>query len=160
MPRQIVRQALVTWLSNGDIPSLNHVHLTYPRRLDFSAYGTGPNRCQVVVFVRAEGERRIALGGALSGKKRIDYRVDLEVYHHSVAREPVEAMTDFDAVIDAIKAQVRANRTLNDSSGTILQAGEGQYGIQVSYAQPKQVSSEAIETWASLTFEVTEITNS
>jgi hypothetical protein len=155
--RRQVREAICRWLRAGDIPNLDRVHATYPRRLDFGYPGVGPHRAQAVVFLTAESEVRLALGGPHSGKKRIIYSVDLELYHHSVAREPGEAMDHFDQMIDQLKDQIRADHQFGDDTGTVFQAAEGPYGIQIAYERPAQVNSEAIETWARLSFQVESI---
>lgn len=160
MTLQVVRSTLTTWLNGGDVPGLNTVWQAMPARIDFSAFGTGPHRCQGVLFISAEGERRIALGGPTGGKKRIDYRVELDLYHHSVARDPIDARLDFDDVIEGLKTQIRASRTFNDDTGTLLQVGEGVYGIQSRYERPRKVGSEATETEASVSFECTAIITS
>lgn len=157
--RSDARTAVADWLADAHI--VDKVHLTYPRvAFDFNSYGAGPHRCHAVLFFEEEGELRIALGGATSGKKRIDYLVNLELYHRSNDPDPITAQDDFDRIVDAIKTRLRADRRLGDvttESTVIWQAGEGGYGIQCEFQRTNvMVGGEPVETMGVIRFEITQ----
>lgn len=85
------------------------------------------------LHIAEESEHRRAIGGAHSGKKRIDYTVLIRVAFRSVIGDPAEgdlnpaevAMDHYDDVIEALKTRLRANRNLGVDSIEIFQAGEG-----------------------------------
>lgn len=158
-PRAAARQALVDWLTAGNIDGLDIVHAAQPLRLDFNQYaGSSDHQCQAVVMIDDEGELRFALGGEHSGKKRIDYMVSLEVYHRTMLPDPVAALDAFDDVIDAIKARLRADRRLGTTEEIVWQAGEGSFGIQTEFQEPDegQIGGEGIEHYARIRFEITQ----
>jgi hypothetical protein len=157
--RALARSAVADWLSDGNIIGVDKVHLVWPLRLDFNAYSATMHRCQLVVVLESEGEVRVALGGAHSGKKRIDYLTTVEVYHSSITTDPADALANFDEVVDGIKTRLRADRMAGQTDDSIVwQMGEGGYGIQTEFMIPDnwQVGGEPIEFYARIRFEVTQ----
>lgn len=159
MSRQQVRNNVVRWIAEAQISTLNQVFPSFPKRINFqvNSFPGQLSRAAAVVFIEAEGENRIAIGGAYDGWKRVDYDVALQVFHHSLQRDPVDAMTDFDNLIDAIQDRLRAGgHTLgNDDPNIIWQAAEPQ--INVQYGEPLTSDGGATETWAAIRFIVTQM---
>lgn len=157
--RQLARNAVANWLTAGNIAGVDKIFTVWPLRLDFNNYSSGVHRCQIVVVIESENEIRIALGGSHSGKKRIDYLVTVEVYHNSTANEPQEALDNYDAIIDGVKARLRADRMAGQTDDSIVwQMGEGPFGIQTEFLVPDnwQVGGQPIEFYGRIRFEVTQ----
>jgi hypothetical protein len=159
MSRQQVRDAVGNWVANAGVPNLNQVFTSFPKRLNFQANSTAgqQTRGAGVVFIAAETESRIAIGGAYNGWKRIDYSVQFQIFTHSVATYSQDAMTDFDAIIDGIKTALRdGGHRLGLPDGSVIwQAAEP--GIDVSYGEPVTNDGGATELWAALDFTVTQM---
>ena len=115
------------------------------------------NRAAGVVFINGEREERIALGGESSGWKKITYDVTFQIFLHSMENYSQDAMTAFDAIVDSVKAQLRAGgHRLNKPDGTqIWQAAEPE--ISVDYGEPVTNDGGATEIWAGINFNVLEM---
>ena len=98
-----------------------------------------------------------SIGGAYDGWKRVDYIVNFQIYHQSMQPKPEDAMTDFDILIDAVKGQLRAGgHRLGLPDGSVIwQAADP--GISATYSEPVTNDGGATETWASITFTVTQM---
>lgn len=93
----------------------------------------------VVIHLPRSLEKRAALGGEHSGKKRVDYTCALEIYFLSRQERSENAMADFDTLIDSLIDRIRADRTFGSgglTDGQIWQAGEGQQGIEIVHDEP------------------------
>ena len=162
--RSLARQAIKDWLDAGEILYLDKVFVAPPLRLSFPQYSQNDHHnCQIVVFIDDQGEMRMSLGGANSGKKRIDYMIALEIYYRCTLPDPETAQDVFDDLVDAINARLRADRRLGvsdslNSESVIWQAGEGGYGIQIDFKDPADgnIGGEPIEHYARMRFEVTQ----
>lgn len=156
--RAAARDTLVAWLQDGNIPGLNVVHRTFPKVLNYqeNAQAGQASRAQVVVFISAEEESRIAIGGAHNGWKRVDYTVSLQVFHHSLHREAVDAMDDFDTLIDAIKDRLRSDHNFGDTTGTLVWQG-AEPAINTLLGEPALTEQGAVETFAEIQFTVTQM---
>jgi hypothetical protein len=159
MSRKQVRDNVVKWVSEEQIPTLNQVFTSFPKRVNFqtNSFPGQVSRAAAVVFIESEGETRIAIGGAYDGWKRVDYEVALQVFHHSLQRNAEDAMSDFDDLVDAIQDRLRTGgHTLgNDDLNIIWQAAEPQ--INVQYGEPLTNEGGATETWAAVRFTVTQM---
>lgn len=159
MSRAQVRTAVGDWIAAANIPHLNQIYYSHPKRINFQANSTAGEmtRAAGLVFIAGETEDRIAIGGASNGWKRIDYDVQFQVFTHSMENYSQDAMDAFDAIIDAIKAQLRAGgHRLNLSDGsTIFQAAEP--AITVNYGEPLTNDGGATEIWAAVGFTVTQM---
>lgn len=158
MSRQQVRLALRDWLGQAAIPDLNQIFTSFPKRINFqvNAPAGALNRAACVIFIASETESRIGLGGAYDGWKRIDYLVQLQLFHHSGCTLAEDAMTSFDTIVDSVKEQLRAGgHTLDQDSDVIWQAAEDE--ITVNYGEPVTNSGGMVETWASIDFTVTQM---
>lgn len=160
MSRATIRNAVVQYFTPPAVTGLNALYTSFPKRIpgqDFrkgQPSGTWSGAVGVVVIV-GETEERIAIGGATSGKKWVHYRVRLEVFHHSIHTHSEDAMADFDAVIDAIKAKLRADRYLASAPTVVFEAGE-KY-LDGDYGEPRTLQDGSTETWGSIEFEVSEV---
>jgi hypothetical protein len=157
--RQEVRSAVGNWIAGANIPHLNQIFTSFPKRINFQANSTAgeQTRGAAVVFIAGEDESRIAIGGASDGWKRIDYDVQFQIYTHSVAQYSQDAMDDFDAIVDAVKARLRGGgHRLGMTDGDVIwQAAED--SIRVSYGEPMTNDGGATEIWAAVEFTVTQM---
>jgi len=159
MSRSQVRSAVATWIADAQIPNLNQVFTSFPKRINFEANAMPGQltRGAGMVFIAGEQESRIAVGGADNGWKRIDYDIQFQLFTHSMQTYGQDAMDDFDAIIDGIKDRVRkGGHRLGQTDGNIIwQAAEP--GITVSYGEPKTNNGGAVEIWAAIQFTVTQM---
>jgi hypothetical protein len=154
-----VRATLYNWLATGNIATLNQIFTSFPKRINFQVASQAGqlSRSAVVIFIQSERETRLAIGGATSGWKRVDYSIVLQVYQHSLERNSEAAMTSFDTLIDAIKARLRADHNFGDPTGTLVWQG-AEPEINCTYGEPSSVEgSPATETFAEIQFDVTEM---
>jgi hypothetical protein len=161
MSRAQVRSNVAQWIADAAITNLNQVFASHPKRINFEQNATAgqATRAAGMVFIAGETEERIAVGGANSGWKRVDYDVEFQIYCHSMQNYAQDAMDDFDAIIDAVKDRVRSGgHRLGQPDGSIIwQVGEGVKQIAVSYGEPKTNDGGATEIWAAVEFEVTQM---
>lgn len=158
MSRASVRSTIYDFISEPAIDGINKVFTSFPKRINFQelALPGQANRCVAVIFIEDEMEERIAIGGATSGWKRVDYGVAIQLFHHSSEREAEDAMSNFDMVIDNLKDKLRSDHRFGDASGTLVWQG-AEPAIDVSYGEPMSQKGTYIETWASVRFKVTEM---
>ena len=156
--RKQVRSTLASFIAPPAIDGINQVFTSFPKRIDFqvNSLPSQVNRCIAVIFIESETESRIAVGGAHSGWKRIDYTVVIQLFHHSLERLAEDAMDNLDGIIDDLKDKLRSDHRFGDTSGTLVwQAAEPV--IDVSYGEPLSQKGNSIETWASVRFTVTQM---
>lgn len=128
MSRAEVRSAVANFFAPPAVAGLNTVYRSEPKIIqgqDFfagAAAGIGTGAVGVV-HIERESEQRRALGGATSGKKRIDYDVAMIIRFRSDLVSGTAAMDAYDTMIDGIKTRLRSDRQLN-AAGTIFSAGE------------------------------------
>jgi len=155
--RATARDAVATWIAPPNVAGLNTVFTSWPKLIegaDFTADqppGTASGTVAVVHIVH-EDEQRIAFGGEHGGWKRVTYTITVQLFHRSLEPDAADAQDHLDAVVDALKERIRADRTLG--SPDVWQAAEesftGDYGVP-------DLSNDAIETWASISFALTEM---
>lgn len=153
-----VRETLYKFISNPPIDTLNQVFTSFPKRIDFqvNAQAGQLSRAAVVIYIQSETENRLAIGGAHSGWKRVDYSVILQVYHHSLHPLAENAMADFDTLVDNIKTRLRSDHNFGDTTGTLVWQG-AEPVINGVYGEPATTNEGATETFAELQFDVTEM---
>lgn len=153
-----VRATLAAFISNPPIPTLNQVFTSFPKRINFqvNAQPGQLTRSAAVIFIGAESETRLAIGGAHSGWKRVDYTVVIQLYTHSMHPNSEDAMTDFDTLVDNIKTRLRSDHNFGDTTGTLVWQGAEPI-ISARYGEPSTSNEGATETYAELEFEVTEM---
>lgn len=153
-----VRATLASFLSSPQITNLNQVFTSFPKRINYQVNSQPGqlSRAAVVIFIVSENETRLAIGGATSGWKRVDYTVILQVYQHSLERNAEAAMTAFDTLIDNIKTRLRSNHNFGDNTGTLVWQG-AEPSIRARYGEPLTTEEGATETFAEIEFDVTEM---
>ena len=153
-----VRATLAAFLSNPPIPSLNQVFTSFPKRINFqvNAQPGQMTRSAAVVFIASEDETRLAIGGAHSGWKRVDYSVVVQIYTHSMHPNAEDVMSDFDTLIDNIKTRLRSDHNFGDPTGVLVWQGAEPI-IRGLYGEPATSNEGATETYAELEFDVTEM---
>jgi len=153
-----VRATLYTYLQNAGIAGLNQIFTSFPKRINYQVNATAGqlSRAAVVIFIQSEREKRIAIGGATNGWKQVDFTVVLQVFHHSMQRDAEDAMTDFDTLIDNIKATLRADHRFGDTTGNLVWQG-AEPAIDTLYGEPITSDNGATETFAEIRFDVTEM---
>ena len=156
--RKQVRSTLASFIAPPAIDGINQVFTSFPKRIDFqvNSLPSQVNRCIAVIFIESETESRIAVGGAHSGWKRIDYTVVIQLFHHSLERLAEDAMDNLDGIIDDLKDKLRSDHRFGDTSGTLVWQG-AEPVIDVSYGEPLSQKGNSIETWASVRFTVTQM---
>lgn len=159
MSRQEVRQAVGDWVAGAGIAHLNQIYTSHPKRINFQQNSTAGEitRAAGLVFISAEQESRVAIGGAYDGWKRIDYSVEFQIFCHSVAQYSQQAMDDFDEIVDAVKTRLRdgGHRLGKEDGNIIWQAAEP--NISVTYGEPATNDGGATEIWAAISFTVTQM---
>jgi hypothetical protein len=153
-----VRDTLYNWLINGNIKHLNQIFTSFPKTVNFELNSVAGelSRAAVVIYIQAERETRIAVGGPYTGWKRVDYTVVLQIFHNSVEPTAQAAMADFDILVDSIKERLREDHNFGDTTGTLVWQG-AEPAINALYGEPSTSDSGATDTFASLEFEVTEM---
>ena len=153
-----VRATLASFISSPQITGLNQVFTSFPKRINYQVNSQPGqlSRAAVVVFIVAENETRLAIGGATSGWKRVDYTIILQVYLHSLERNAEAAMTAFDTLIDNIKTRLRSDHNFGDSTGTLVWQG-AEPVIRARYGEPATNNEGATEIYAEIEFDVTEM---
>jgi hypothetical protein len=156
--RSGVRSTLSTFIANPPIETLNQVFTSFPKRINFQVNSLPGQmtRSAVVVFIAAERENRLAIGGATNGWKRVDYTVILQVYAHSLYPNSEDVMTDFDTLIDNIKERLRSDHNFGDPTGNLVWQG-AEPVINGRYGEPATNNEGATDIFAELEFDVTEM---
>ena len=153
-----VRNTLAAFISNPPIVNLNQVFTSFPKRINYQVNSQPGQltRSAVIVFIAAESETRLAIGGATSGWKRVDYTCILQVYTHSLHRNAEDVMNDFDELIDNIKTRLRSDHTFGDKTGNLVWQG-AEPSINARYGEVSTVAEGASEVFAEIEFLVTEM---
>ena len=153
-----VRATLYTFLLTPQIVTLNQIFTSFPKRINYQVGSTAGqlSRAAAVIYIAAENETRLAIGGATSGWKRVDYTIILQVYQHSLQRNSEDAMVDFDTLIDNIKTRLRSDHRFGDTTGTLVWQG-AEPRITTRYGEPSTSNEGATETFAEIEFDATEM---
>ena len=158
MSTQTVRNGIAAWLTgvtgiNTVMPSMHSV-IT---EKDYFAGQVGATFGAVAyVHIPTDNEKRIAFGGPISGKKRIDYQVEIHVLFMSTASPTVGqdqtgvAMDTFEDLIDNLKTRIRADRTAN---GAVWEWGETLTSVK---GEPAQLGGGGIQIWGAISTQATE----
>lgn len=122
MSRATVRTAIREYFDGGVVPGLLHVRPARPKGWpvpnDFRS-ATLKSLASGYVYIESVTEQREA-----TGKKSLEYIAGLRLLYRSRKTDAEAAMDDFDTLIDAIKAHLRADPRLGTTDGSIFQAGE------------------------------------
>ena len=161
MSRATVRAAIAAWLAPPAVAGINTVYSDLPALIPGEAFFAGSvgatSGCVAALHIAGENESRKALGGATSGKKRVDYRLEVRLFYRSIVVPAAGgdagliAGAEFDAIVEALKARIRADRTAG--SAAVWQWGETD--LSVDSGELTQ-SAAGLELWAAVYTEVTE----
>jgi len=156
--RKYVRTTLANFIAPPNVDGINQVFTSFPKRIDFqvNALPSQLSRCAAVIHIESENENRLAIGGAHSGVKRIDYSVAIQLFHHSMERNSEDAMNDLDNVVDNLKTVLRSDHQFGDPSGNLVWQG-AEPVISASYGEPMSNDGTSTETWAIIRFDVTQM---
>lgn len=129
--RRLVRESVKAWLDAQEIPGIGHI---YPGMdsggLHFEDYpSTGGDRdceCLVMIDIANDIESREAYTGPDNpGGKMIFYQIELEIFHNGNNADAwAEAHNDYDRIVDALKACLRAEGRNLGRPDVYLTAGE------------------------------------
>jgi len=161
MSRSEVRSAVANWIgTDPNIPyGLNQVFTSFPKRINFEANSIAGQltRAAAVVFIASESEQRIAVGGAYDGWKRIDYRVTVQIFVHSMENYAQDAMDAYDIIVDGVKNRLRGGgHRLGMVDGSVIwQAFED--GLDAVHGEPKTNDGGATEQWCEVSGVVTQM---
>ena len=153
-----VRNTLAAFISNPPITNLNQVFTSFPKRINYQVNSQPGQltRSAAIVFIAAETENRLAIGGATNGWKRVDYTIVLQVYTHSMQRNAEDVMNDFDELIDNIKTRLRSDHNFGDPTGNLVWQG-AEPTINARYGEVSTTNEGASEVFAEIEFLVTEM---
>lgn len=159
MSRKTVRDAVVSFFEPPVVDGLNKVYSTFPKRIPGTDYRVGkPSGSKSgavgVVNILSEREHRISFGGEHAGEKMVHYRVELQIYCHSVETHTEDAMIFFDSVIDGVKDRLRSERRLL-AWPVIFEAGEEE--LIGFYGEPRVMNDGASQIWGGIRFDVSEV---
>ena len=159
MSRGEVRTAVAEWVRTANITNLNQVLDTIPKISQPQIGSSAGQQSNAIgaVFIRAEKEKRIAVGGAYNGWKRVDYGVIFEIAFFSIQLDEKDVMKDFDTLVDGVKVQLRlGGHTLGLPDGTVIfQAAQSE--INADYTEPLVYEDGGTEIRASIQFNVTQM---
>ena len=154
MSRAAIRSAIVSYLESANIASLSSVKpfpAKFTSEMEFFA-GEDPgvqDGAIIYIYVARESEKRIALGGATSGKKAVEYEFVLDCFFRSMKRRTEDVGADNEAFIDSLVAAIRADRQAG-APGVIFQWGEGIFpggpDIDVTSYYPRSLNGAASAT--------------
>ena len=156
--RKEVRSTLANFIAPPNVDGINQVFTSFPKRINFevNSLPSQRSRAAAVIFIESEHEDRLAIGGATSGIKKIDYSIAIQVFHHSLEQNSEDAMNDLDNLIDNLKDRLRSDHQFGDPSGVLVwQAAEPV--IDVEYGEPMSQNGTSTETWATVRFDVTQM---
>ena len=156
--RAAVRDTLSRFIFNPPISNLNQIFTSFPKIINYevNAQPGQMTRTVAVVYIADEYETRLAIGGAHSGWKRIDYTVIVQIFCVSFHRNSEFAMADFDDVVDCIKARLRSDHNFGDPTGNLVWQG-AEPVIQARYGEPSTEKDGVTEIFAEIQFPVTQM---
>jgi len=169
MSRATVRAAIANYLTNAGITNLSSVKsfpAKYTPEMEFYA-GEDPGHSSgaiLFIYFESQQETRIALGGAHSGRKAVEYTVVLDCFFRSTEPKSEVAGQQNEAFIDSLEAAIRADRTAN-SAGVIFQWGEGTFpgsaDLNVTSYYPRMLAGgqSVTQIYSSIRVSVIEILN-
>lgn len=141
------------------IAGLGAVRRAAPKRMDAADFTLGQpagtaNGSIMIVYVPAGSEHRVAVAGATSGIKQVDYTVGVELLIRSTAGYAEDAQDYAYTLLDAVIAHIRTDRTCGtggfEAGG--LQVGEGESPRFDWAMSPPETSAEVtkLTVWLEL----------
>lgn len=161
MSRQTIRGAIADWLAPPNVAGINTVYRGFPSEIPGRAFFGGPGQlsgCVAIVYIAGEIETRKAMGGPTSGKKRVDYLIEIHLRYRTI-RPPangsdvgLDATDEFDNIVEALKARIRSDRTAGSTA--VWQWGESDLGSR--YGELVQDGAGGAIQWGAITTTATE----
>lgn len=176
--RTLVRQGIASYFGGNYVPNirayqggplasagLSTVRAGWGKRLNFADFvqgqmaGRGMGAYGIVEIGddlevrRAKGGPPVVAGGTIvsGGTVFVWYMTTLNVFHMAQKGYAEDAQADIDLLIEAIKMQIRVDRTLG---GICTQAGQDRFGIQTKEGYPGVDPNGRTGTWFRLQFKV------
>lgn len=158
MGRKQVRSTLASFIQPPNVDGINQVFTSFPKRINFqvNSLPSQLSRCAAVIHIESERENRLAIGGAHSGIKKVDYSIAIQLFHHSSERNSEDAMDDLDRIIDNLKDYLRSDHQFGDPTGTLIWQG-AEPVITVDNGEPLSSDGTTTEIWAVVRFDVTQM---
>jgi len=159
--RTTVRNGVAAWLTTASISGVNTVYPGEPAIIPGEAFFTNAvgatSGCVAMILLpQTLREKRISLGGPTSGKKRVDYELNIRLMYRSILSPAagsdigIVSAAELDVIIDSIKARIRADRT---AAGTVWQWGEADLTDAVGDIEYNEAG---LTLWGQIVTEVTE----
>lgn len=141
MGRASVRAQIASYLSPASVGhGLGTTYRARPKNVPAEAFQLGAgggSGAVLVVHLTRDDEHPVTIGPETAAQKFNVHDVTVEVFFQSTKDDAMVAMDDHDALIDALMARLRADRTLGSTAYVpIWQAGRDEFGIQVDFAEP------------------------
>lgn len=156
-----MRAAIQTWLTPPAVAGINTVYRNIPKEIPGGAFFANvvgaTSGCVACLHIPGEREERKAMGGATSGKKRIDYVLEIQLFYRNISVAGIGddvglvAGDEFDSIIEALKVRIRSDRT---AGGGVWQWGEAD--LHVDTGELNVSGLGGVECWGAVTTEVTE----
>jgi hypothetical protein len=115
MSRQVVRDQVVSYLSNANIDGLTTIYTFPPKITPEGAFypGQTPNQFQgaiVFTFIERQSEERVAFGGSHNGRKFVTYQLVFSCYYRSTQNQAEIAAMGNEEFLDSFVSAIRADR--------------------------------------------------
>ena len=141
MGRASVRAQIASYFSPASVGhGLGTTYRSRPKRIPAEAFGlSGANGSGAVLVIHLpeDDEHPVTIGPENAAQKFDVHEVAMELLFQSVKVDATAAQDDHDALVDAIMALLRADRTLGSTNFVpIWQAGRDEFGIRVQFTEP------------------------
>lgn len=170
MSNASIRAAVRDYFDGTDgIAEVYSAQPTFVGGQDFQLNVAGGSGAVAYVHLVHADESRITLGGPQTGYKSVQHDVALVILYQylipsgTAAPQQLDAWSDpLDAIIDAVKARLRADPTCGvgyqpvTADGVVFQAGEQSNDIVVDQDLPRLMSGKII-SWNVVRFQLIEL---
>ena len=155
---QAVKQALINFINTPNVLGLNQTFRAFPKFIDWQVNSLPGQQylTAAVVHIESDDETRLAIGGATSGIKRVDYQLAIQIFFHALYGEAEDAQDAFEDLIENLKELLRSDHQFGDPSGTLVWQG-AEPVIRSSYGVPELDNDGVIDIWAIVRFPVTQM---
>ena len=145
------------------VSGLGAVRRAFPKREDLADFYLGQtgvaSGCVLVVWLIDGGEKRIAVAGAVDGRKQVRHMVQLHCFIRSTALYAEDAQDYAYGLLDAIRARIHADRTCGSGGfeAGAFQVGEGQDPLFNWHMEQGNTSEDVTEIYLLITTDAIEI---
>ena len=141
MGRATVRAQIASYFAPANVAGLSTTYRSGPKEIPAQAFdlsANGGSGAVLVIHMARDKETALTMGPENAAQKFDVHDIAMELLFQSVKVDPMVAMDDHDALIDALMVHFRADRTLGSTNGVpIWQAGRDTEGIDIELAEPK-----------------------